>query len=112
MNRIVILERVTKRAYRVVFRTTTPVALQSYYADPAKTALWPDAPAADTTSLQDGSEHEASDHITIEPGATQPEIAALLEATWADFNARVQAYNPWPKYGTRWDGTSWTVEGV
>lgn len=42
-------------------------------------------------------------------GTTVPQIQAALVAEFNAYQARITAANPWQRYGTSYDGTSWTA---
>ena len=43
---------------------------------------------------------------------TNAQIRTMLQAEFTARQNAVNAYNPWTRYGTLWDGTTWTAGGV
>lgn len=114
-KQIIILERVhepSDMTFRVAFWAAVPVARQAHYADPAATSEYEDASAAELTVLQVGQGIERVETIVFPIGATLAQIKTKLEGRWQTIQDAVNARNPWVKYGTTWDGTTWTAGGV
>ena len=115
---IIILDRPepeNQRVYRYVLWADVPVARQPFYAaltGPTFASAWKDALAADNTALQNGSVVEKVDTIQVPASATLAEIRSFLQARWTNFQASITSINPWQRYGTTWDGTTWTAGGV
>src|SRR3990167_8111087 len=115
---IIILDRpepTNQQVYRYVLWADVPVARRPFYAalaGPTAVSAWKDALAADNTALQSGSVVEKVDTIQVPASATLAEIRSFLQARWTDFQASITTINPWQRYGTAWDGTTWTAGGV
>ena len=115
---VIILDRpepTNQRVYRYVLWADVPVARRPFYAalaGPTAVSAWKDALAADNTALQSGSVVEKVDTIQVPASATLAEIRSFLQARWTDFQASITTINPWQRYGTAWDGTTWTAGGV
>lgn len=109
--RVIILDRTTT-GIRYAMWADVPAARQPFYVDAAKVSAWKDALPADNTALQLGQVVEKVDTQLPEPGAGVARIRSLLQEQWARCQAEIDAANPWDKYGTSWDGTSWAAGGV
>lgn len=88
-----------------------PAARQRFYADASKVSVWKDALAADNTALQNGSVVERVFSEDISRGAASAPLRAFLEARAQDFQTKINAHNPWSRYGTTYD-TAWVAGGV
>lgn len=113
-KRVIVLERMNDHPppeFRVAFWADVPVARQSFYADPSKASVWSGATVAENTSLKNGAVLEMVDTVAAPPNATLAEIQAILENRWATFQAEVNNAKKWTRYGTVWDGTTWTAGG-
>ena len=101
--------------YRYVLWADVPAARQTFYAalvGPTFTSAWKDALAADNTALQNGSVVEKVDTIQVPAHLTGIQIRSHLQQRWTEYQARIAATNPWVRYGSTWDGTTWTAGGV
>ena len=108
--KIIILETEPEKI-NYAFWADVPAARQRFYADAAKVSVWKDALAADNTALQNGSVTEFVHHLDIDAGVTDADRRLALRRDWQAFQARVNNYNPWDKYGTTFD-TAWAIGGV
>src|SRR5882757_4442378 len=98
-----------QNTYRVALWADVPAARQSFYANANLKSAWINATAADNTALQNGSLTEKVITQRVPSGATLPQIEAALQVIQQSFQAQVTAFNPWVRYGSTWDGTTWTV---
>jgi hypothetical protein len=112
--RIVILEKHKDDGlrYDYILWADVPVARQPFYADPNAVSAWRDATLQQTQDLKDGKVVEEAGTISVAPGTNLTIVKGELEDAWARFQAEVTSANPWVRYGTRWDGTTWTNGGV
>jgi hypothetical protein len=95
--------------YNVVLWADVPAARQSRYANANAKSAWSGATAADNTDLQTGVMTESLFTQRISAGTALPQIEALLQSAWQNFQNQVNSNNPWVRYGSTWDGTTWTV---
>ena len=109
--KIIVLEKYGDKLHFALW-ADVPVARQAFYADAAKVSAWKDAEAADNAALQNGSVVERVASYPFEAGAGVPRIKAQLEAMAVKFQAEIDAYNPWNRYGTTFNGASWANGGV
>lgn len=113
-KRIIILEKIEGKrpSFRVAFWANVPATRQSFYADPLKVSAYKDASAAELTDLQSGTVVESVETFSADPPKSIAEVMAFLESRWQEFQNQVDANNPWLRYGSFWDGTTWTAQGV
>lgn len=95
--------------YNYVLWADVPAARQAHYATANATSRWTGATTQDNTNLQNGSVAEQFGSQRVLSSATLPQIEAFFQAIWTGFQASVTANNPWIRYGSTWDGTTWTV---
>lgn len=107
--RIIVLDRDNDNTYNFLMWADVPAARQSHYANASAVSAWSGAQAADNTALQNGSVVELKTSQRIPTGASLAAIQAFLAAKWTDYQAQINSYNPWQRYGTTWDGTTWTM---
>lgn len=110
--KIIILEKLGgNQAFKVALWVDVPATRQAFYANAGKVSAWKDAQAGDTTALQNGGVAEFV-HTYQGDGVTLGQAQAALQAIWQGYQDKVTSDNPWLRYGTTWDGTSWAVGGV
>jgi hypothetical protein len=109
--RVIILERdADTNGFRYAMWADVPVARQEFYTRPAGTvSVWNDALVADNAALVSGAVAERVSTQRVQGGSTITQIEGFLESRWNDFQAEVNSSNPWQRYGSTWDGTTWTV---
>lgn len=111
-RKIILLERLSDAGdpltFRYVYWADVPAARQALAAKPAFVSAVLDATAAEKTALQSGAVAEVVRTSAWPAGATIATIQADLIAGFTAYQAQVSAYNPWLRYGTSWDGTTWT----
>lgn len=113
MSKIIILETTSNRLIRYVMWADVPTARQKFYADPNFVSAWIDAPTVDSvnvSNLRSGALVERVAEERIDGSAAL--IRTTLEARLAAYQAEIAARNNWSKYGTTFDGTTWTVGGA
>jgi hypothetical protein len=114
-KQIIVLEKsdTADKGFRVALWAVPPVARQPYWklSAPTKSA-WSGASQAENDAIANGQVIEQVETITSDTAQTMAGWQALAEQRWETFNANVQAANPWRRYGTFWDGTTWTPGGV
>lgn len=111
-KRVIILDQVDQRTFRYVLWADVPVARRPFYAVAGKTSVWTGAAATDNAALTNGSVVERVDHVVVPEGTSLPDVRTLLQAQWVGFQDEITASNPWSRYGSFWDGTTWTPSGV
>lgn len=117
-RKIIILDRVgypSDDAYRVAFWLDVPADRQPFYANAAfvSEVIGTEAPsAAELTALRSGAVVEQVDRIWMPVGTSVAQRAARLQAEFNIRQSDVTTRNDWARYGTTWDGTTWTQKGV
>lgn len=114
-KRIVILERINEPsdlAFQFVLWADVPVARQARYADPNATSAYAEATAAEIDAIKTGAVAEQLGSGTAAAGTPLAQIYAKLETRWEQWQDEVNTRNPWVRYGSSWDGTTWTQDGV
>lgn len=107
---VIILDRDTNdNEFSYVLWADVPVARQPFYANANAKSAWAGATTADNTALQNGSVVEQSGAQRVPVGATTAQMQAFLQQRWTDYQAAITAANPWQRYGSTWDGTTWVL---
>jgi hypothetical protein len=109
---VIVLESPRANSYRYVLWADVPAARQSMYAQVGKVSAWKNASTADNAALAAGSVVESVDQFDVAPGTTLASVQATLQAAQVAYQASITAANPWNRYGTFFDGTSWTAAGL
>lgn len=110
-KQIIILDKLDNGRYRYALWATVPVARQAFYANASAKSIWKDAGASELTALQNGSVVEFSDVLAVD-GLTIGQAETQLQAAFTAFQTAISNNNPWLRYGSFFDGTSWTAGGV
>jgi hypothetical protein len=110
--RVIILDQEDTRTYRFVLWADAPLARQTFYADPAAGSVWKNALPSDVAAIQAGQVVERAGTLILEPGEGVAVARTLLQASWQAFQNEITTRNPWGRYGTTWDGTTWVAGGV
>jgi len=99
--------------YRFVMWADVPAARQSRYAftstSTGNVSAWTGASTSDNDSLKSGAVTERLLTQRVTPGTSLAAIEAFLQTQWTAYQATVTSYNPWQRYGSTWDGTTWVV---
>lgn len=111
-TRVIVLEKTGPTQYRYALWAVVPAARQTFYANAEATSAWKGATQTDVDDLRAGRVVEKVDVVTRAPGATLAQVQADLQAAWQAYQDEVTNGNPWVRYGTVWDGTTWTSGGV
>lgn len=114
---IIVLERDRENPnlYTYSLWADVPVARRPFYAvewGATRVSAWKDALAADNTNLQTGAVVEAVQTLQVPSGATLAQIQSFLQSRWTAYQNLVTTLNPWQRYGTTWDGTTWVNGGA
>lgn len=110
-RKIIILDRVgmpSDRAFRVAFWLDVVAARRSFYANANATSAVVGATQAELDALKNGSVVERVEAILRPAGTSQAAMQTTLEARHAQYQQELTDRNPWERYGTSWDGTTWT----
>jgi hypothetical protein len=101
--------------YTYLLRADVPVARQSLYAAPGyKSAFQPIAPDTDpdASALISGAVVEQTSTLTGGSGQTLPQIQAELVSRQATYQSQITNLTTFNRYGTFFDGVTWTPQGV
>lgn len=109
-KKIVILDRISPKRFRYVMWFDVPAARQAFYAQVGKVSQWTGASAQENADLASGAVVEKSGETALE--GTVAEVMAMLQSQWQETQNEINNFNPWVRYGTFWDGTSWNNAGV
>ena len=110
-SQIIVLESTPKGRMRAAFWLSVPVARQSFYADATKKSEYKNASAGELSAITSGAVTEQVGEFVV-TGMANAQIRTMLQAEFSARQSAVNAYNPWVRYGTTWDGTTWTSGGV
>lgn len=118
-KRVIILERLPmngRLAFRYAMWADVPSARQAFYADPNAKSVWTGATAEENAAIASGAvleqvaEYQDRTSLATE---TIADVRAALQAAWTAFQNQVtNADVKWSRYGTNWDGTTWTAGGA
>jgi hypothetical protein len=111
-KQIIILERPDVNRFTACFWLAVPVARQPIYVNAGATSSYKQASAGEITALQSGAVVEQTADMVFLATTTLAQIKTALIAEHAQRQAALDAANPWDRYGTFYDGTSWTTGGV
>ena len=98
--------------YDVAYWLAVPTARQPFYADPNATSAWSGASAGEIAALQNGSVVEMVFTYQVSGTQTLTQIKTALQNIWTTLQSNITARNLWDRYGSFWDGTTWTSGGV
>ena len=113
--RIILLDkdRNDPHVYNFLLWADVPVARQARYAQPAGTrSIWTGATTTDNANLVNGVVVERAETVKVQEGITLLQAQTLLQQAWTEYQAKITTTNPWSRYGTTWDGTTWVAGGV
>jgi hypothetical protein len=114
MRRVIILEksRTERTAFRYAMWAAVPPERQAMYANASATSAFKSASAQELQDIRDGKVVELVDTLSVEDGnATLAQIKAFLQSAWQNFQNNVTSEAAFSRYGTSWDGTTWTAAG-
>lgn len=109
---IIILEQVSPSDFNACFWLAVPVARQPFYANASFVSAFRDATVEEIAALRSGAVTEIVERINRPFGQTQNQLAAHLVVRHGQLQAQITTNNPWNRYGTSHDGTTWTVVTV
>lgn len=103
--------------FRIAFWYDVPTARQKFYAvkSPATiTSAWIDALTADNAALTAGQVVEEIRIYEPDTAKSAGQMESDVAAIWAAGQARINALNKWPNYGSflASDGATWTIVSV
>ena len=98
--------------YRLALWADVPATRQSFYAVNTFVSAWKDATGTDNTNLKNGAVLETVVELTVPSGWTLAQVQSEAESRWQKYQTFVTNRNPWVRYGTTWDGTTWVNGGA
>lgn len=110
-RKIIQLERVgmpSDTNFRVAFWLDVPAARQTFYANASATSAVKGATQAEVDAIKAGQVVEVIETLPRPAGTTIGEFRNDAEARYAQLQAELVNRNPFARYGTFWDGSSWT----
>jgi hypothetical protein len=111
-KRIIILEQQDAQTYRYAMWADVPAARQPFFANASAKSAWSGALTADNTALQNGSVAEQVATFQVPAGEALATTLARLTSLWNNYQNGITNNNLWVRYGSFWDGTTWTNAGV
>ena len=112
-KRIIVLDNPNGGStYHVALWADVPVARQPFYASPGAVSAWTGASAADNAAIATGAVAEKVISYDTATAETLNQLKAVLIAGWTLWQAHITNDNAWARYGTFFDGTTWTAGGV
>lgn len=114
MRQVIVLERTAvspKIAYRIAFWLPVASARQFIFANPGKTSQVKDISQSELTSLRAGEFVEVVDERDVPPGSSLAQVQSALESIWNAMHTEFDNRTTWDRYGSNWNGTSWTMLG-
>lgn len=112
-TKVIILETVSaadSRSIRYAMWADVPAARQKFYANPAFVSAYLDASAGELALLRSGAVVERVTQEMLD--GNNAAIRTALQARFTAFQAEITALNNWAKYGSTFDGTTWTAGGA
>lgn len=112
-KQIIILEQLSPTSWRYAMWATVITARQSFYADPTKISAYKAASGPELADIQAGRVVEAVGTVSKPSASTIADIQVDLQNQYALYQTEVNN-NQWPgrRYGSNWDGTTWTVVNI
>ena len=107
-KRIIVLDK-TPEGVRAALWADVPVARQPFYARAGAVSTWAGASVAENDAIASGAVAEKVMLYSPAAGETLAQGRAILIAKWTSWQAFVTASNPWARYGSFYDGSTWTA---
>lgn len=110
-RKIIILDRTglpSDQNYRVAFWLDVPVARRPFYANASAVSQVRDATQAEIDAIRAGSIVEEIIEVPAVAGVGQAGLLAAMVNRYTLRQTEFTARNPWARYGSYWNGTSWT----
>ena len=114
-KKIIILEKTPTQNYFTVnylFWLDVPVNQQTLRANQSLTSSFPSATAEELQNIKDGKVVEQSGSTSFNIDASNQVIAGDLQIKYANAQSALTNSNKYNYYGTYWDGSTWTIQGV
>lgn len=114
-KQIIVLERLDEPSdlnFNVAFWLVVPVTRTSFYVDSNKISQYKDISAQELSDLRAGLFIEKVQKVSYLSGQTLTFIRNDLQSRFTNLQNELNNQNPFVRYGTYFDGTSWTTGGV
>jgi stage V sporulation protein SpoVS len=114
-KKIIILTKENKSGYfeiQYLFWLTVPVSQQPLRVSATVTSSYRDASTAEIQAIQVGQIAEVSGMVGYTQGTSNATVTADLISRYNSAQVNLNTESQWHYYGTYWDGTSWTLQGV
>ena len=98
--------------FRCALWADVPATRQPFYADAGAKSSWTGASVAENTAIAEGQVAERVIDVPVSDGATPAQLRSELLNQQVRFQAEITDRNPWIRYGSFFDGTTWTSGGV
>ena len=111
-KQIIILDHPDTNRYKVAFWLPVPAQRQAFYANAAKNSVFTGISTQELADLRAGLFIEQTDDFNFDVVTNLAQTKAHLIN---EYNARLATAfvsNQWNRYGTSYDGVSWTAAGV
>jgi hypothetical protein len=112
---IIILERMGAPSdlnYRYLLWADVPAARQRFYAGLQVASNYRDATSAELEALRSGAVVEEIRSRVFLSGTPLATMTAALEQDFNDFQSAITNSNSLGRYGSYWNGVTWTIQGV
>lgn len=111
-KRIIILEKLPEgNRYNYALWVDVPAARQSFFAKADKKSAWTEASTTENADIAAGRVYEKTDLISVAEGRPLSEIQQELQQVWQRLQDEINTVNKYVRYGTFWDGATWTLAG-
>ena len=115
-KQIIVLDRFGEPSdlnFNVIYWIAVPSTRQSFYAKPTQQSAYKNIDVVtELPLLQNGSIVEIPESLSYAAGTPLATIQTDLIKRFTALQADMNSKNPYVRYGTFFDGTTWTVGGV
>lgn len=114
-SKVIILDRSGRGSspqYNYVLWANVPAGRQAYYANLQTESVFKGATQAEHDAIKNGQVAEKLDSYQFQPGDSLAQIGQYLQQAWTSWQSKVNGENKYDRYGTKWDGVSWTQQGA
>jgi hypothetical protein len=112
VKQVIILEKLPGPVtFRYLLWAAVPLARQPFYVNAAATTAYKSATAQELQDIKDGKVVERVETGSW-PGMNLAQVQTHLQDRWTAFQSEITNENTFQRYGTNWDGTTWTMTGA
>lgn len=98
--------------FGVAYWLDVPAARQALLANPGTRSRVSDITPGELTALQNGSIVEQGDTIQFAANTSLGAMETELQSQFATRQAALNADKTKQRYGSAWDGTTWTIKNI